>query len=103
AGSWLPCGAHRYNLTRSRTIHPFLREPSGTAMPSTIRSPDDPALAELTAELAKRSAELDTPGAWPADQLVLCGEYGVYEWFLEPSFGGQAWSPADICRGYLAL
>ncbi len=72
-------------------------------MPSTIRSPDDPALAELTAELAKRSAELDTPGAWPADQLVLCGEYGVYEWFLEPSFGGQAWSPADICRGYLAL
>ncbi|MDA8746283.1 acyl-CoA/acyl-ACP dehydrogenase, partial [Rubripirellula amarantea] len=47
-------------------------------------------------------------GAWPAEQLRLCGEAGVYEWFLPTDIsgqhcGGQDWSDADVVRGYLAL
>ena len=28
---------------------------------------------------------------------------GVFEWFIDPAWGGQAWSEADVVRGYLAL
>jgi alkylation response protein AidB-like acyl-CoA dehydrogenase len=69
----------------------------------TIRSPDDPALGELCAQLAHLANDLDTTGHWPAEQLRLCGAYGVYQWFLEPEWGGQAWSDEEIVRGYLAL
>ncbi|MEO2047088.1 MAG: acyl-CoA dehydrogenase family protein [Pirellulales bacterium] len=68
-----------------------------------ITSPDDPALAELCARLAELADELDQTGGWPAEQLKLCGEYGVYQWFLDPAWGGQAWSEEDILRGYMAL
>src|SRR5689334_7040343 len=68
-----------------------------------ITSPDDPALAELCAELSKRATEMDRTDNWPAEQLRLCGEYGVFEWFIEPAFGGQGWREEDIVRGYLAL
>jgi alkylation response protein AidB-like acyl-CoA dehydrogenase len=68
-----------------------------------ITSPDDPALAELCARLAKLEPTLDQPGAWPAEQLRLCGEAGVFEWFLPHAVGGQAWGEADVVRGYLAL
>jgi alkylation response protein AidB-like acyl-CoA dehydrogenase len=68
-----------------------------------ITSPDDPTLNELCDVLRKMSAELDRNGNWPAEQLRLCGEYGVYEWFLDPAWGGQGWSEAEIVRGYLAL
>ncbi|HYO26498.1 MAG TPA: acyl-CoA dehydrogenase family protein, partial [Lacipirellulaceae bacterium] len=71
--------------------------------PSIITSPDDPALAELCRELAGRAAALDASGAWPADQLRLCGEYGVFQWFAGQQWGGQAWSAEDVLRGYLAL
>ncbi len=47
--------------------------------------------------------ELDRPNAWPAEQLRLCGEYGVYEWFLSEAAGGQGWDEADVMRGYLEL
>ena len=39
---------------------------------------------------------------WPAKQLQLCGEYGVFEWFISERGGGQGWSDADDMRGYLA-
>jgi alkylation response protein AidB-like acyl-CoA dehydrogenase len=68
-----------------------------------ITSPDDPAVAELCGELAARAGALDATGAWPAEQLRLCGEYGVYEWFAAPEWGGQAWNEEDVLRGYLAL
>jgi alkylation response protein AidB-like acyl-CoA dehydrogenase len=71
--------------------------------PSKITSPDDPALAELCRELAGRAGELDATGAWPAEQLRLCGEYGVYQWFAAPQWGGQGWNEEDVLRGYLAL
>jgi alkylation response protein AidB-like acyl-CoA dehydrogenase len=74
------------------------------AMPATkINSPDDPALIELCGQLAERSADLDRTSEWPADQLRLCGEYGVYEWFLDPAWGGQGWEEEQVVRGYLAL
>ncbi len=49
------------------------------------------------------AVELDTHPHWPAEQLRLCGEYGVYEWFLSPEWGGQGWSDDDVVRGYHAL
>jgi alkylation response protein AidB-like acyl-CoA dehydrogenase len=72
-------------------------------MPEKITSPDDPALDALCVELASQAGELDRTGRWPAEQLRLCGEYGVYEWFLDPAWGGQGWDEAQIVRGYLAL
>ena len=71
--------------------------------PRPITSPDDPALAELCRELASRAAAIDETGDWPAEQFRLCGEYGVYQWFADPQWGGQAWSEEHVLRGYLAL
>ncbi|WP_442484136.1 acyl-CoA dehydrogenase family protein [Aeoliella sp. SH292] len=68
-----------------------------------ITSPDSPALATLCAQLAARADAADLSGAWPAEQLRLCGEAGVYEWFLPVEYGGQDWSDLDVVRGYLAL
>jgi len=67
-----------------------------------ITSPDDPALAELCRQLRDLSPTLEAEG-WPSRQLRLCGEQGVFEWFLAATSGGQGWSEADIMRGYLAI
>jgi alkylation response protein AidB-like acyl-CoA dehydrogenase len=72
-------------------------------VPTRITSPADPALSELCGKLRAMAIELDTQPHWPAEQLRLCGEYGVYEWFLQPEWGGQGWSDADVVRGYHAL
>jgi alkylation response protein AidB-like acyl-CoA dehydrogenase len=72
-------------------------------MPTRITSPDDPALAELCAALAERAIEMDRTGQWPAEQLRLCGEYGIYEWFIDPAWGGQGWNEEQLVRGYLSL
>ncbi|HEY2415587.1 MAG TPA: acyl-CoA dehydrogenase family protein [Pirellulaceae bacterium] len=68
-----------------------------------VTSPDSPALAELYARLAEAGAELDRSGRWPAEQLQWCGEAGVYEWFMDPRWGGQGWDDEQTVRGYLAL
>jgi alkylation response protein AidB-like acyl-CoA dehydrogenase len=68
-----------------------------------ITSPDDRALIALCDQLRKMSADLDRNGNWPAEQLRLCGQYGVYEWFLDLAWGGQGWNEEQIVRGYLAL
>jgi len=68
-----------------------------------ITSPDSPALAQLCDSLAALAQEVDRTGDWPARQLELCGASGVFEWFLEPQWGGQAWDEEAIVRGYLAL
>jgi alkylation response protein AidB-like acyl-CoA dehydrogenase len=73
------------------------------AMPATITSPDHPALAELCESLASLARNTDLTGNWPAEQLRLCGEYGVFEWFLEEQWGGQRWDQEAIVRGYLEL
>jgi alkylation response protein AidB-like acyl-CoA dehydrogenase len=68
-----------------------------------ITSPDDPKLNTLCRELASRAGELDKTGEWPAAQLDLCGQFGVFQWFLPREWGGQAWSELDLVRGYLRL
>jgi len=68
-----------------------------------IQSPDDPALAELCALLRERAIDIDRDGQWPAEQLRACGQAGVFEWFLDPAWGGQGWTDEQTVRGYLAL
>ncbi len=68
-----------------------------------ITSPNDPRLEQLCHQLAAASGPLEVTGQWPAEQLRLCGEYGVYEWFLPPEWEGQGWSDVDVIRGYLRL
>ena len=70
---------------------------------ATITSPDHPALAELCERIAEHARETDLTGQWPAEQLRLCGEYGVFEWFLDGEWGGQRWDHEAIIRGYLEL
>jgi alkylation response protein AidB-like acyl-CoA dehydrogenase len=72
-------------------------------MPAKITSPDHPAVAELCQRLAELARETDLSSRWPAEQLRLCGEYGVFEWFLEPEWGGQRWDQEAVARGYLEL
>ena len=73
-------------------------------MPSRhITSPDSPQLSALCGELAELAPRLEQPGAWPAEQLRLCGEAGVFEWFVPRELGGQGWSEAAVVRGYLRL
>lgn len=71
--------------------------------PSKITSPDGAALDDLCRELAGLSNESDIAGTWPSRQLELCGEYGVFAWFLSPEFGGLGWNDRDVVRGYLRL
>lgn len=68
-----------------------------------IRTPDSPALTALCNRLRELAPTLETPDSWPGEQLQLCAEYGVFEWFLPTERGGQGWDEADIVRGYLAL
>ena len=70
---------------------------------SRVLSPSDAALRNLADELVSLAGELQGDGAWPGKQLALCGEHGVFEWFVSPSGGGQGWSEPDIYRGYLEL
>ncbi len=73
-------------------------------MPVTkITRPESPAFDGLCEFLAERAPQLDSPIAWPQEQLAICGDYGVYSWFLPAEFGGQAWSDADVVQGYLRL
>lgn len=64
-----------------------------------VTSPHDPALDELCGQLE----ELHTADQWPGKQLALCGQYGVYEWFLPKVVGGQEWDEESLIQAYLKL
>lgn len=66
-------------------------------------TPDAPALDELCRQLVELSPSLHQPDAWPKEQLRLCGEAGVFRWFVGREWNGLAWSEADLARGYLKL
>lgn len=68
-----------------------------------IASPEDPALAELCRELSDRAGELDRQGGWPEAQLRRCGQAGVFQWFIDPAWGGFGWNDENVVRGYLKL
>ncbi|MCA9797413.1 MAG: acyl-CoA/acyl-ACP dehydrogenase, partial [Candidatus Eremiobacteraeota bacterium] len=54
-------------------------------------------------QLAGLARQTDLTDRWPAEQLRLCGEYGVFEWFVEPEWGGQGWDAESVVRGYHQL
>lgn len=68
-----------------------------------VQSPDDAALDRLCQELASHAGDLDVSGAWPAEQLRLLGDAGVYRWFLPRRWGGFEWNEVDLLRGYMRL
>ncbi len=43
------------------------------------------------------------PNLWPASQLKLMAEAGVYRWFVPRSVGGWQWSSSEIVEGYIRL
>jgi alkylation response protein AidB-like acyl-CoA dehydrogenase len=72
-------------------------------MPDIIQTPTDAALSELCQRLTELGKQIDQHDAWPAEQLQLCGEYGVYRWFLSSEWGGLAWNESDLLAAYLQL
>ncbi|MDG2384618.1 MAG: acyl-CoA/acyl-ACP dehydrogenase [Pirellulaceae bacterium] len=59
-------------------------------------------LRQLRAQLREmRSQQNET--TWPAAQLQLCAEAGVFYWFLPQSAGGAGWTTTDLLRGYFEL
>lgn len=72
-------------------------------LPRIALTPDDDAVAEMSAALAAGAGAIDETAAWPAEQLELCRQYGVYRWFAGESWGGLGWDDAALIRGYLAL
>jgi len=76
---------------------------NGTMLSDRIQIPDEPALAVLCERLAELAVEMDRNGEWPTEQLRMCGEAGVFGWFLDPMWGGSGWNEEQIVRGYLAL
>jgi alkylation response protein AidB-like acyl-CoA dehydrogenase len=64
---------------------------------------DSPSVVTLCDKLQQLAPELDFPGAWPAKQLALCAQTGVFRWFMQREDGGYGWSDADKISGYLVL
>ena len=69
----------------------------------TITSPDSDALDQLCDLLRSATASIDEHDRWPSESLKLCGQYGVFTWFVPRLRGGQEWTEPDIVRGYLRL
>ncbi len=70
---------------------------------SIITSPDTPALDTLAAKLVQLGGEMDRNENWPSEQLRLCGQAGVYRWFMPHHWGGLEWNDEQVTRGYLQL
>jgi len=68
-----------------------------------ITDPHQASLDKLCQSLRQLARGLAEPHAWPGEQLQICAEAGVYEWFIPEQLGGQGWDDADIVRGYLKL
>lgn len=68
-----------------------------------VNSPDEPPLERLCDQLTALGEALDRTEAWPLAQLGLCGEAGVFRWFMPRHWGGLEWSELDVTRGYLRL
>ncbi len=71
--------------------------------PKTIRTPIQPELSDLFEQLRELSSTPGTTDQWPQPQLDLCGQYGVFRWFLPEHWGGLDWDQTDIVHGYMKL
>ncbi len=68
-----------------------------------VTTPQCESMARLCGQLREWSDRRNSLDDWPADSLRLCGQAGVYRWFLPESQGGFGWSDQDQTRGYLRL
>ncbi len=68
-----------------------------------IDAPNSARLSALCLQLKSLSAESDSTIAWPAKQLELIAEAGIYHWFVPELLGGSGWSARDIVAGYIKL
>lgn len=92
----LPSG--RYNRVMTET------SPTKTnRQRSWIASAASPALSDLCSQLSQANSSLDLTSDWPGSQLQLCGERGVFAWFVPQDAGGAGWHDIDLVRGYLRL
>lgn len=60
-------------------------------------------LQPLIENLQSEVASLDSPDAWPAEQLRAMSDSGVLGWLVPAEFGGSECSAMDITRGYEQL
>lgn len=63
----------------------------------------DDSFAALCRTLAAHAGEIDATGQWPAAQLRLLGDAGVFRWFVPQHLGGDGWSQRDLLQAYLLL
>ena len=75
----------------------------GKKMSETITSSEDVALDDLCSKLRAESLKWNRAEDWPETSLQLCGQSGVYRWFLSEEKGGFGWSERDQIVGYLRL
>ncbi len=68
-----------------------------------IITPDSDNLGALCAQLSEKAKSLQTAQDWPAEQLQICADHGVFRWFIAQEQGGLGWTPEDVVRGYLEL
>ena len=54
-----------------------------------IDSPQDSRLDDLSRRLVEMAPGLEADVNWPAEQLGLCAQYGVFRWFIPTQWGGQ--------------
>ena len=70
---------------------------------SPVLSPATAPMDDLCNELARIANTINKVSDWPSESLRICGERGVYRWFLSEEHGGYGWSASDQIRGYLRL
>ena len=75
--------------------------PVGSAMDFLCERIRESEFSPLVSENAPASGE--SSGLWPAQQLELMAQAGVYRWFVPQSVGGWKWSRQDIVEGYMQL
>ena len=68
-----------------------------------VLSPTCVPMDELCDELSRLADTITDVSDWPLNSLELCGQRGVYRWFLPEELGGYGWSASDQIRGYLRL
>ncbi|MBM3968891.1 MAG: acyl-CoA dehydrogenase [Planctomycetes bacterium] len=59
--------------------------------------------ATMLTELASWRADLETAGKWPARQMTLLAQAGVFGWMIPRRWGGSELDEPEILRGYLEL
>ena len=68
-----------------------------------VMLPDSPEFMALAGDLAAQAGPLDRSGDWPRQQLVQCGQAGIFRWFVDSERGGVGCSEIDVLQGYLSL